>query len=132
MKKVSTLCLTAFYLLLTTGMFVCIVHCTIEHLVGKINNNSSNKLANEHDDNKCKGDKDCDCCKKHDNFVIKENIKPGFSSQIAGNTTLIYPKINFDVILPITKTNVISWPDCHAPPEKSGKSISIELCSLQI
>jgi len=128
MKRVLILSLVSFYLLLTTGMFVCIFHCAVEHLIEKADNHKE-----EHHDDKCKGDKDCDCCKKHDNFVIKENIKPWHNSKVPSITLLFYPKIEYALVfLPPAKINTVSWPECHAPPAKSGKSISIMLRSLQI
>ena len=121
----------AYFLLLTTGMFVCIFHCAAEKLIEKVDNNTKINNGDKDDDN-CKHNDSCDCCKKHDNFVIKENIKPGFDFLVS-DTALLANYISLsDFNRSATIVNNIDWPECHAPPCKSGKSISIILHSLQI
>ena len=131
MKRALILSLTSFYLLLTTGMFVCIVHCAGTRLF----NHSKTHLADNHSKqpskDKCNGN-DCSCCKKHDNFVIKENIKPHYGFTALDLGPLNYVQITFSNSFQNKFTNEISWPECHGPPAKSGKSISIVFRSLQI
>lgn len=77
MRKVGAISFAAFYLLLTTGLFVCILHCSGAYLFKdkfsiSLVHNSNNK---EHKSKKtCNKEKDCDCCKEHGEYVIKENI----------------------------------------------------------
>jgi hypothetical protein len=131
MRKAAILCLTAFYLLLTTGTFVCIVHCAVENLVERSGNHTAKNAAAGRDD-KCKGDKGCDCCKKHDNFTIKENIRPAHNSHDFCTLVLVYHQFSPSLNLPEYITYKSYLPDCHAPPAKSGKLISITQRSLQI
>jgi hypothetical protein len=126
MRKAAILSITAFYLLVTTGMFVCIVHCATESFVAK----PAMPMAglNSH----CKSEKDCDCCKKHGNYFIKENLKPGFNIQFS-QTAVLIPQIQIiDFLLNAPRYNTTSWEDSNAPPGKSGKAISIKFHSLLI
>ena len=124
MKKAVAFSMAAFYLLLTTGMFVCIVHCTAESLTVK------SGMASSH--NHCKKDKDCDCCKKHGSYVIRENIKPGSDFRVLLPASSICYEQLPDLIYQQIKQNNISCTNSHAPPGKSGKVISIRFHSLQI
>src|SRR4051812_18337409 len=99
MKKFGAITLAAFYLLLTSGMFVCLVHCGAGYLFAgpghkKAGNQTSHQYAGEgqhhqapadakgHGHKKpCGNDKDCSCCNQHDNYVIKENVNGGFEFQ---------------------------------------------------
>jgi hypothetical protein len=127
MKRTAVLGITAFYLLLTTGMFVCIIHCAVDKLKGKPAMHMTSKAGN------CKHDDNCDCCKKHANFVIKENLKPDAKLHLAQIFTLIlpvktvffYPSGYSDQHHPVT---------CYgkAPPGWSGKHLSILFRSLMI
>lgn len=118
MKKAAILSITAFYLLLTTGMFVCMIHCTAENIVAK----SAMAMSMGH-----RG-KDCcknnhDCGKKHGNYVIKENIKPVTEVQFA-QTALQAPRfelICFLVTAPFVQTTLLR--QTKAPPDKSGRAI---------
>lgn len=78
MKKAAILTIATFYLLLTTGMYVCILHCTAECFVQpKIAMHDDSDKAHEGEEHKpCKNKDACDCCKKHGTYAIKENIKP--------------------------------------------------------
>ena len=132
MKRAAVLSIAAFYLLLTTGMYVCVLHCTVEYFVSpKIAMHDNCDEAHEGKEHKpCKDG--CDCCKKHGSYVIKENIKP------AGDFLPLQFAINLDhpVILNFipeypAATSLV-WQDSNAPPWKSGKAISIQFRSLQI
>lgn len=125
MKKAAILSITAFYLLLTTGMFVCIVHCAAETIAAKPAMHMDGAM--EHN---CK--KDCDCCKKHGNYVIKENIKPATDIQYTQTAILIrhFEKAGF--LLNTIAFQNTSWEESNAPPGRSGKAISIQNCSLLI
>ncbi|TWI95060.1 hypothetical protein JN11_04489 [Mucilaginibacter frigoritolerans] len=128
MKRIAVIGLTAFYLLLTTGMFVCTMHCSAEGLMAK----ASMQMSGNKTDH-CKSDKPCDCCKKHGSFVIKENIKPDFTIQFGQHPASIAPTqhlINYQAVAIIA--NVDTQISGKAPPWKSGRSISILFRSLLI
>jgi hypothetical protein len=74
MKKTAILGITAFYLLLTSGMLVCAAHCTTEKLLVK----HGMQMASVNPCKHCNNCKKSGCSKKHGNFVIKENLKPGY------------------------------------------------------
>lgn len=81
MKKIGALSFAAFYLMLTTGLFVCLLHCSLA--------STFTFDAQDVHMNTQKGgisesfilDKDCDCCQHHGEYTVKENIK---SSATAG------------------------------------------------
>lgn len=129
MKKAAALCLTAFYLLLTSGMFVCAVHCTTEKLVNK----QCMQMAGT--PGKCCADKSKGdgCCKKHANFVIKENVKPGYQIRFSLPLLTFLPVKPIGVTFePAAFTPIASMNNGNDPPGKSGKAISIRFCSLLI
>jgi hypothetical protein len=134
MKRTAVLSIAAFYLLLTTGMYVCILHCTAEYFIHpKIAMHDDCDEAHEGKEHKpCKDKDSCDCCKKHGAYVIKENIKPAADFQyLQFAVTIDHPVIvNFIQVYPAATTLV--WTNSHAPPWKSGKDISIQFRSLQI
>jgi hypothetical protein len=130
MKKAAILSITAFYLLLTTGMFVCVVHCAAESLVTKPDMHMAKSMEHHGKDDACK--KDSDCCKKHGNYIIKENIKPAIDVQYAQTAILIH---HFEIAAFLLNTPAFrntSWEESNAPPGRSGKTISIQNCSLLI
>ncbi|MDP9078479.1 MAG: hypothetical protein M3O71_13685 [Bacteroidota bacterium] len=130
MKKAAVLCITAFYLLLTTGMFVCMVHCAAENLVKEPAMQMTKSM--HHDGKGCAEKKNCDCCKKHGNFVIKENLKPATDIQYA-QAAIVIPR--FEIAGFILSTPVIqnsSWHESNAPPNRSGKTIIIQNQSFLI
>ncbi|HZY36957.1 MAG TPA: hypothetical protein VFE53_09930 [Mucilaginibacter sp.] len=76
MKRTAIFTLTAFYLLLTSGTFVCAVHCSLARLEVQ----PEMQMAGTPSCSKpCCADKQHNCTKKHGNFSIKENIQPGYS-----------------------------------------------------
>jgi hypothetical protein len=134
MKKAAVLSMAMFYLLLTTGMFVCIVHCAADTLtkpsvmVMSAGNNCGHEGMPAHH----KSSKTPDCCKQHGEYVIKENIKPNVDLQLTGAyavLTLIPARIfstsGKESFIPV-------WADSNAPPWLSGKSRAILFHSLQI
>ena len=130
MKKAVVLSITAFYLLLTTGMFVCIVHCAAEGLGTK----PAMQMAKstDHNGKDCAAKKDCDCCKKHGNYIIKENIKPATDIQYTQTAVLISHFEIAGFLLHTTTFQNTSWEESNSPPGRSGKAISIQNCSLLI
>jgi hypothetical protein len=133
-KKTAILSMTAFYLLLTTGMFVCILHCTAEKLFDKPGMQMQMAgSSTQHQPKHCTHGDDCGCCKSHGAYTIKENLKPGHDlqfSQIAFNTLPVTIP-SFLLNHPIYNDNHL-WADVKAPPARCGKIISIQHCSLLI
>jgi len=131
MKKAAIFSMAAFYLLLTTGMFVCIVHCAAESLVKKP------VMAMEHNHDHqpkkhCNNGSGCDCCKQHGAYVVKENLKPGFDYQFSPTAVLIAFAVPEGLFTTKQLLTNYCWADAKAPPGKSGKALSIQLRSLQI
>jgi len=130
MKRTAILTLTAFYLLLTSGMFVCAVHCSLATLVVK----PEMQMAGTPSCTKpCCADKQHNCNKKHSNFTIKENVKPGY--QIRFNL----PLLTLQPVTPpdyqpntLTFVRQTAYTNSKAPPGTSGKALSIQFHSLLI
>jgi ABC-type nickel/cobalt efflux system permease component RcnA len=134
MKRAAVLSIAAFYLLLTTGMFVCLVHCTGESLMGNKMTMQAmdHKAAHHHHKHGAKSD-DCDCCKKHGNYVIKENIKPvGVDTQSPVVAIVTRPFQSIPAVTNYIVLNTFKLSLGKAPPGLSGKAIAIQQCSLQI
>jgi hypothetical protein len=131
MKKALSIALASFYLLLTTGMFVCLVHCGAEYFWGdKAMPMQQMAMGTQ---KHAKNDDKCGCCKQHGNFVVKENIKPGLSLHFSLPVVAIVPLWavpSFNNGLP---TNELAlFMQGKAPPGLSGRQISIQHCSLLI
>jgi hypothetical protein len=135
MKKTAILSIAAFYLLLTTGMFVCLIHCAGESvfqpkMVMQAMNHATHHGKHHQHNTK---DKDCDCCNKHSNYVIKENIKPATVDVQAPQLAALPRQFNYvPVTDAYTALNILPLPYGKAPPGISGKALSIQLRSLQI
>lgn len=133
MKKAAILSITAFYLLLTTGMFVCVMHCAAEKLFDKPGMSMPMGASMAHNGKHCTHGNDCGCCKNHGTFTIKENLKPGFSLSFVQTATVLHP-VQIPVFLFSTPVYIKShsWADVNAPPRRSGKYLSIQIRSLLI
>jgi hypothetical protein len=130
MKRAAILILCAFYILLSSGMYVCAVHCSIEKLVAK----PSAQMACTKPC--CKQSASCgqqDCAKKHGSFTISENVKPGY--QVSFNLLLLTLQ---PVILPGYQSNTvlfihnISLANSKAWPDIYGRALTIQFRSLLI
>jgi hypothetical protein len=135
MKKTAILSIAAFYLLLTTGMFVCLIHCAGESVfqpemaMQAMHHDTHHGKHHQHSTK----DKDCDCCNKHGNYVIKENIKPAtVDVQVPLVATLPRQLFYIPVTVQYAALNTLSLSYGKAPPGISGKALSIQLRSLQI
>ena len=135
MKRVAVLSIAAFYLLLTTGMFVCLVHCTGQSLMGNkmAMQAMDHKVAQHHHHKHNTKSDDCDCCKKHGNYVIKENIKPAsVDAQAPVMAIITRPFQTIPAATHYIFLNTFKLSLGNAPPGLSGKAIAIQQCSLQI
>ena len=129
MKRTAILTLTAFYLLLTSGRFVCAVHCGVEKLVAK----PGMQMACEK--SCCKQQRNCknnDCSKTHGSFVIKENLKPVTEVQFVQNSVSVLPIQRPKFLLTDISGYHPLFETGKAPPGISGKLIFIKLHSLLI
>lgn len=130
MKKAAVLSITAFYLLLTTGMFVCLVHCAAENVVAAPEMAMTMPMS-YHGMDCCKKSKK-DCTKTHGSFVVKENIKPATEVQFT-QTALAAPPLQLgDFIVAAPFVQATSQRQTKAPPDKSGKAIIIQNHSFLI
>ena len=130
MKRLAILSITAFYLLLTTGMFVCVVHCAAENLAIKPAMPMAGAM---HQDKKhCAEKKDCDCCRKHGSFIIKESIRPATDLQFVQTAILVrHAEIaGFLLNASFDQDNLLH--ESNAPPGRSGRFILIQNRSLLI
>ena len=130
MKRTAIFTLTAFYLLLTSGMFVCAVHCSLAKLVVQ----PEMQMAGTPSCSKpCCADKQHNCNKKHSNFTIKENVKPGYQLRFHLPLLTVQP-----APLPCYTPNTFaviynnSYTKSKAPPGLYGKALSIQFRSLLI
>jgi hypothetical protein len=128
MKKAAAFIITAFYLLLTSGMFVCALHCTTAKLFAK----PEMQMAVAPHSKKCDDCRSNSCCKKHGNFVIKENFKPGYDIHFP-QTSISVPQLQLpEFLLNSTARRNITPQTADAPPGWPGKSIAIKFHSLLI
>jgi hypothetical protein len=132
MKRAAIIGMGAFYLLLTTGMFVCIVHCAAANLFKKPAMSMADPRADKENKKDCADSKECGCCKKHGEYTIKENIKPAFDYQFSPVAVLVNYATTTGYLLRKPMGRNFAWTERKAPPGKSGKEISIQFCSLQI
>jgi len=72
-------------------MFACIIHCGAKSLITTEDFPvaKAGHCSAMHHKNAGKDERDRDCCKKHSNYTIRENIKPGFDSQVAQMAALV-------------------------------------------
>jgi len=128
MRKIYAFSLMAFYLLLTTGMFVCIVDCAVHHTA---TDTAKMACSTMHCTKKQHGN--YDCCKKHGTYLVKENIKPGYDTKIALSKAYIQLAL---ILKPYLKAAVyVNYSFSltgKAPPGRTGKFISIQYHSLQV
>lgn len=130
-KKTAALSLAAFYLLLTTGMFVCLMHCATESVMAKPGMQMAGMSDHQHKSH-CDTGQGCDCCKHHGSFVIKENLKPGFDYQVGQQIVLLPQFVPGEYISRMEVTDILLQIDDDSPPWVSGKALSIKLRSLRI
>jgi hypothetical protein len=82
--------------------------------------------------------KDCNnctqrnCCNQHGDYLLKENLKPGFDLKFAPPMLLIHEQLvayQQPYSCPVN-SKVLS--NSNAPPPKTGRLLSIQFRSLQI
>jgi len=156
MRRTSALISATFYLLLSTGAFACMVHCTSVLLfsgrAAKVTQKTAGDCMDEgqpshqvkealahakhgshqHKKDGCGSGKDCNCCKKHGMYVVRENVRSAAGSdfsQVLAILTLIIPQHiklnNFAVNLP-------DHPSATGPPVTPSIPIYLKVRSLLI
>ncbi|MEJ6982455.1 hypothetical protein WG906_18460 [Pedobacter sp. P351] len=142
MKK-AAVCMAAFYLLLITGMYACIVSCGSGHIKEFLSSNVFKAKHNETDikancigesEKHCDGEEGCPCCEKHGNYTVKENIKPDSSLELLKIPALAesYGHSISHTLFSIEPTSN-AWPNSHAPPPPGiSPPIYIKIQSLLI
>jgi len=153
MRKTGALILAAFYLLLTTGAFVCLLHCTGDYFFSGWQASASiqaeahegdsdhhkgrdqtqhNERGKHKDKDDCSPGKDCDCCDKHGSYVVKENISSSFEFQVAVLAIALKPVV---YELPYTTQSSkapVAWPHTTGPPTGTQPPIYLLVRSLLI
>ena len=124
MRKFCALGITTFYLLLTTGVYACLLHCTTEYLslhlgtVPEIHQSDQDhgKGHEKDDDDDCRSG-DCDCCYHHGVYVVKENFSSAFDFQFSIVHAAIIPlNKSYFIYTPEIVKNPVTWPRATGPP----------------
>lgn len=126
MRKPYAISFAAFYLLLTTGMYVCMLHCAGEYLlqpkISKAESHHEEKSdgheskSHTHEKEPCSKDKDCKCCDEHGRYAISENIQTAESPFFSAPAVLI-ASLSFDELFtPENEVRLINRPKGKAPP----------------
>jgi len=124
MRKFCALLMTSFYLLLTTGAYECLLHCTADLVFSQFNEsrqlhpaNDDHDQAKQADDDDCKKG-DCTCCYHHGNYVVKENFRATIDFQFSVSQIALAPRNQerySSFISEIIKPS-ICWPRSTGPP----------------
>ncbi|QJD95993.1 hypothetical protein HH214_08935 [Mucilaginibacter robiniae] len=154
MRKIGAISLAAFYLLLTTGAFACLLHCT-ETFLFTTAKMSVSQLAethaedtDHHDEQEkqgtpktdhhgkkddCGPGKDCKCCNKHGMYVVKENVDSAFGFATTALAIVSNHASSHDFsFTPEFSKEFVTWPHATGPPEGSQPPIYIKIKSLLI
>jgi len=133
MKKNAAIVLAAFYLLLSTGMYVCTFSCGSELVIDLITFGTCKQHQHESKKMDCNGEEDCPCCKKHGNYTVKENIKPVINNQVPEIplVTEILDSFSFQSNY-LFGTLSVAWPNSNSPPPGGSTPVYIKIRSLLI
>jgi hypothetical protein len=145
MRKLGAISLASFYLMLTTGMFVCLMHCGTEYFFEKPRHEIAKQVPGGHQDAHGKGQAhhqkkpcgkggDCSCCNQHGNYIIKENINGSFNFQLAVALPVIVYPIPYLQLAPLTGIyhQKASWLNATGPPLFTNRQLYISYQSLLI
>lgn len=148
MKKVSAISFAAFYLLLTTGLYVCILHCTADYFLGthktEVAKHSEkadqHKEKSDHHEEKsdgkekkeCGKDADCSCCNTHGQYAVKENVPVGPKIHVATFIISIDHSNLPGTLVSWPEITAITWPHGNAPPFNLKEPLYISYRSILI
>ena len=122
----------AFYLLLSSGMFACVIGCGSQSLVKLFTFESSNH-HHQKKDKDCTGKEDCSCCEKHGNYRVKENIKPNLNWSILQLPLVAFLGTHDDFPLASPPVVILHAEEfSHPPAFNSSVPIFIGIRSLRI
>ncbi|PAW95171.1 hypothetical protein CKK33_17365 [Mucilaginibacter sp. MD40] len=157
MRRFGAFTLAAFYLLLTTGMFVCLVHCGAEYFFGTPghelvvhedgddddhdhdaapsagHDDEHEKEKSQHHKKSCGEGKDCSCCNRHDNYVVKENTSGSLEFQSFAIQVILFP-LPYQALPPMPGIYEakVSWLNATGPPGAVRPPLFIKYRSLLI
>ncbi|HEK21389.1 MAG TPA: hypothetical protein ENO28_13155 [Bacteroidetes bacterium] len=137
MRKICTLCITAFYLLLTTGAYACALHCATDLLAERFSiqqqaAHSGSEDEGGENDELCKSG-DCHCCYHHGSYVVSENFSRDPVFDFTNIVTGVIPSQKvWEVYRAEFTLPVLSWPRATGPPFLSSYPIYILSRSLLI
>ncbi|QQL50391.1 hypothetical protein [Mucilaginibacter ginkgonis] len=141
MRKAAILTLTAFYLLLSTGMYVCAMHCAAADVVSAsaikpVQEGNKMGMADMeccHKTSKKPASKENKDCGKHASFSVTENLKPVSESIsfVPGEVSLFDSKI-FDLQKVTALIPDVQSTRGPAPPLISGRDYLIKIRTLLI
>lgn len=152
MRKFGAISLAAFYLLLTTGMFVCLVHCSAEYFflgsgqqlsvhdddgdddhATPAGHHEQHK-GKEHDHKKSCGEgSGCSCCNQHGSYTVKENINQSLNHSVTGVLIAFYP-LPYQLLPPSLEIyqRKVSWLNATGPPRGPDQPLYISYRSFLI
>lgn len=132
MRNRTIIGIAAFYLLLSTGMFTCILGCgtqSVVRLFTFVPSQERHHSDQQHDHEskkECKGTADCPCCKKHKNFRVKVNIKPDLQPEVPQVPLISYlPKVRSLHLEPEILGGYNENSIKHPPPLQTSKGLFI-------
>jgi hypothetical protein len=144
MRKLGAISLASFYLMLTTGMFVCFMHCGAEYFFAKPGHAIAKQMPGSHlhahakakvhhQKKPCGKGRDCSCCNQHGNYLVKENIKGAFNLQLAALPVMVYP-IPYQQLAPLPGIyhQKVSWLNATGPPLFTNRQLYISYQALLI
>ncbi|TFF37084.1 hypothetical protein [Mucilaginibacter psychrotolerans] len=146
MKKLRASFIIAFYLLLSTGAYACMLHCSTEYLFSlftvtqQTDAHAMHGMEEPHKHSEAKaaepkedcGD-DCNCCYRHGVYTVRENFTPPADFEVL---VAIYelPPLPKDIpfTCPAAVANGVVWPKSTGPPITSKEPIYILTRTLLI
>lgn len=150
MRKVSALFLATFYLMLSTGAFACIVHCTSVLIIAdqskSVKKNADNcddekadahtraGISNKHRHKKddCRSGKNCNCCKKHGMYIVRENFDSCSENKLVHPLATLPPLVPFQYNLRNFQVSLPDHPTANSPPPINVIPIYLKVRSLLI
>jgi hypothetical protein len=154
MRKFGAISLAAFYMLLTTGMFVCLVHCSAEYFFAgsgqqlsvhdddgddhdhaiTADHHDEHPKGKEHDHKKSCGEgSGCSCCNQHGSYVVKENINEPINHSLNATLIAFYPiPYQFLPLNPEIYQREVSWLNATGPPRGPDQPLYISYRSFLI
>ena len=133
MKKAAILTITACYLLLTTGIYVCLLACASAAPIAKTAMEMSHDSACETQSNAHTNTvKFHSCCANNDSFVSKEHQEQGAELKFKGSFAILNPLFRYDHATGPAFRNSSRLADDHNVPWQSGKARSIRFRCIQI